>query len=73
MLGCGDKNFKVDTDDSGAVEEPRDEELAGLWAEWGNDTLGSLSFTGFEALIAGVGCIPDGDDWTAGWTTSDAF
>lgn len=71
VLGCGDQNFKVDTDDSGAVEESDDETLGTWWSAQGNDTLGSLSFTGFEASIPGVGCIPDGDDWTAGWTISD--
>ncbi len=70
VLGCGDKNFKVDKDDSGAIEEPLDETLGTWWSEQGNDTLGSLSFTGFEANIGGVGCIPDGEDWTAGWTIS---
>jgi len=72
MLGCGDKNFVVDTDDSGAVDEPSDEELGSWWSSMGNDTLGSLTFSGFEASVPGVGCIPDGDDWTAGWTNSDA-
>jgi len=72
VLGCGDRNFKVDTDDSGAVEEPADESLGTWWSEQGNDTLSSLSFSGFEASVGGVGCIPDGDDWTAGWTISAA-
>jgi hypothetical protein len=71
VLGCGDKNFLVDTDDAGAVEEPMDETLGRWWSEQGNDTLSSLSFTGFEANIGGVGCIPDGNDWTTGWTATD--
>ena len=71
VLGCGDKNFLVDTDDTGAVEEPMDETLGSWWSEQGNDTLSSLSFTGFEANIGGVGCIPDGNDWTTGWTVTD--
>ena len=71
VLGCGDKNFLVDTDDTGAVEEPMDETLGSWWSEQGNDTLSSLSFTGFEANIGGVGCIPDGNDWTTGWTATD--
>jgi len=73
VLGCGEQNFTVDTDDAGAVEEPADETLGSWWAEQGNDTLSSLSFDGFEASVDGVGCIPDGDDWTAGWTTTDTY
>ena len=71
VLGCGDKNFKVDTDDSGAVEEPADEALGSWWSSMGNETDNALSFSGFEASVPGVGCIPDGVDWTAGWTNTD--
>ena len=67
VLGCGDRNFRVDT---GEPDEALDQTLGTWWASQGNDTLGSLSFDGFEASVAGVGCIPDGDDWTAGWTTT---
>lgn len=66
VLGCGDRNFAIDDD------EPSDEGLSALWSEWGNSTDDALSFNGFEASVAGVGCIPDGNDWTAGWTLSAA-
>jgi hypothetical protein len=73
VLGCGENNFKVDTTDTGAVEEPADEAIGAWWSDQGNDTMRTLTFSGFEANVDGVGCIPDGDDWTAGWTTTDTY